>query len=63
MVSALTTSQRHCRACHRPFAVEDIFTVDVLFMNPAESGKQVAKHYLVEFAEACRREADGGTKI
>ena len=30
-------------------------------MNPAESGKLAARHYLVEIAEACRREADIGT--
>jgi hypothetical protein len=57
MVSALTTSQRHCRACHRPFAVEDIFTVDELVLNPAESGKLAARYNLVEIAEAYRREA------
>ena len=43
----------------RPILQEyDASTVDEAGRNPAESGKLAARHYLVEIAEACRREAD-----
>ncbi len=38
-------------------------TVDELAVHPAEFGKLVARHYLVEMAEACRKEADVGTRL